>query len=180
MKTHYLLYLVLAALLCGCAQEEQTTEYYQRPLTSPGGKFALLPPAVQNTVRVEAGMTELVSVERLGTQESPIYAFGFSNPDIYPTLYVAPDGSVLRPDLTVAVGASEDSIAESTGSGMSNIKMDDLPLPVVVTIRQQAPTAEVDSITRLTSGPAVFYSVVFKDPLHHPRLLIRDNGNVMR
>jgi hypothetical protein len=179
MKTNYLLCVTLAALLCGCAEEETAYEYHQ-PLTSPGGKFALLPPAVQNTVRSEAGMTELVSVTRLGDESSRVYAFSFSNPDIYPTLYVAPDGSVLHPDMSVAVGASEDTIEASTGSAINNVKLDDLPLPVVLTIRQQAPTAEVDSITRLTSGLAVFYSVVFKDPAHHPRLLVRDNGSILQ
>jgi len=179
MKTHYLCCIIMAALLCGCAQNEPEHTYY-RPLTSPGGKFALLPPAVQNTVRAQAGMTELVSVSRMGTEESPVYMFTFSNPDIYPTLFVAPDGSVLRPDMTVAVGASVDTIAASTGSGIGNVKMDDLPLPVVVKIRDQEPTAEVDSLTRLTSGLAIYYSVVFKDPAHHPRLLIRDNGSLIQ
>jgi hypothetical protein len=58
--------------------------------------------------------------------------------------------------------------------------MDDLPPDVVLTIRHQAPTAEVESVSRLTSEGDVFYNVTFKDQSHHPKLLIRDDGKLVR
>jgi hypothetical protein len=177
MKTHSVWFVAMAAAaLCGCAVEE-TQMSYQHPLTSPGGVFATLPPAVQNTVRAEAGMAEIASISK---DAAPgVYEFQFRNSDIYPPLYVARDGSVLTPDLRVAVGASADTIAASTGSATSGLKMDDLPPNVVKTIRHHAPTAEVATIARLTSEGAVFYDVSFKDPTHNPVLIIRDDGTLI-
>lgn len=178
MKTHTLWVIAIAAALCGCAEETPVVTYHH-PLTSPGGKFARLPPAVQNTVRAEAGMTEITDISKDDENGETIYRIQFRSSDIYPPLYVASDGSVLTSDMTVAVGATVDTIAASTGSAVSGIKMDDLPANVVQTIRRQAPTAEVDTLNRLTSEGEVFYDVTFKDPARHPKLLIRDSGRLV-
>jgi hypothetical protein len=176
MKIYTLWFVAVAVALCGCVEEQPFS--YQQPLNSPGGVFATLPPAVQNSVRAQVGMAEIESISKEAAPR--VYEFRFRNSDVYPPLYVAPDGSVLNPDLTVAVGASEDSIAASTGSEASGLKMDDLPPEVVQSIRHQAPTAEVDSISRLTSNGGVFYDVTFKDPANHPKIMIRDDGKVFR
>jgi len=177
MKMNTLWFVAIAAALCGCANDYSGVTY-QQPLTSPGGIFATLPPAVQNSVRAEAGLAEIESINK---EAAPgVYEFRFKNSDIYPPLYVASDGSVLTSNLTVAVGASVDTIAASTGSAVSGLKMDDLPPNVVETIRHQAPTAEVQSVSRLTSEGDVFYNVTFKEPAHHPRLLIRDDGKLFQ
>lgn len=179
MKTTYTLWIVaLAAALCGCAQEPVVS--YTQPLTSPGGEFATLPPAVQNSVRAEAGMAEIESVTKNAQSATGVYEIRFRNAAVYPPLYLASDGSVLNSNMTVAVGASEDTIAASTGSESGGVKTDDLPPNVVLTIRHQAPTAEVDSITRVVTGKQTFYSVTFKNPQHHPGLMIRDDGHLMQ
>lgn len=176
MKTQSLWLIAVVAILSGCADYPQAT--YQQPLTSPGGVFATLPPAVQNSVRAEAGMAEISSISKEAAPE--VYEFHFRNSDVYPPLYVTSDGSVLTSNLTVAVGASKDSIAASTGSEASGLKMDDLPPNVVQTIRHQAPTAEVETLSRLTSEGDVFYNVSFKDAARNPKLLIRENGTLVR
>jgi len=176
MKTDSLWFVAIAIALCGCADETRMT--YHQPLDSPGGIFATLPPAVQNSVRAEVGTAEIATISK---EAAPgVYEFQFRNSEVYPPLYVASDGSVLTSNLTVTVGASEDSIAASTGSEASGLKMDDLPPNVVLTLRHQAPTAEVDSISRLTSENRIFYNFTFKDPLHHPKLLISDDGKLIR
>jgi len=178
MKTSALWFVAVAAVICGCAEPPPIS--YTQPLTSPGGEFATLPPAVQNSVRAEAGMAEISSVTKNANSVSGVYEIRFRNSDLYPPLYLASDGSVLTSNMTVAVGASEDTIAASTGSESSGVKTDDLPPNVILTIRHQAPTAEVDAISRVNSGGELYYSVTFKDPtLHHP-LLIRDDGHLMR
>lgn len=178
MKKYTLWCVALAAALCGCAEPPAVS--YTQPLTSPGGEFSTLPPAVQNSVRAEAGMAEIERVIKPGESASGVYEIRFRNADLYPPLYLASDGSVLTSNMTVAVGASEDTIAASTGSVSSGVKTDDLPPSVIVTIRHQAPTAEVDAISRVNSGNETFYNVTFKDPkLHHP-LMIRDDGHLMQ
>jgi hypothetical protein len=178
MKTHALWFVAITAALCGCAEPPLLS--YTQPLTSPGGDFATLPPAVQNSVRSEAGMAEIQSVTKNSDSASGAYEIRFRNAALYPPLYLASDGSVLTSNMTVAVGASEDTIAASTGSESSGVKTDDLPPNVILTIRHQAPTAEVDSISRINSGGQMFYSVTFKDPAHHPELMIRDDGHLMQ
>jgi hypothetical protein len=177
MKTPSILFVTVLAALCGCV-EEQPVMTYNQPLNSPGGEFATLPPAVQNSVRAEAGMGEIAAVTKNGEGPAKYYEIRFRNPVLYPPLYLATDGSVLNPDLTVAVGASADTIAASIGSVSSGVRMDDLPPSVIMTIRHHAPTAEVDTITRITSESQLFYSVTFKDPEHHPELLLHDDGKL--
>ena len=177
MKIYSLCLIAVAAILSGCASEDSRMTYEQ-PLTSPGGVFATLPPAVQNSVRAEVGMAEISDISK---EAAPaVYEFHFKNADVYPPLYVAADGSVLTSNLTVAVGASADTIAASTGSEASGLKLDDLPPNVVQTIRHQAPTSEVETITRITSEGDVFYNISFKDAARNHKLLIRENGTLVR
>jgi hypothetical protein len=180
MKLRALWFAVaVAAALCGCANQEPVVTY-SRPLISPGGEFEKLPPTVQNSVRAEAGSAPIQSIFKREHHGETIYEIDFSERDIFPPLYVASDGSVLTPNLAVAVGASKDTIEASTGTGTSTIKLDDLPPQVVETIRHSAPTAEVDSISRLTSQGDVFYDVTFRDGMRHRNLLIRDDGRLMQ
>lgn len=177
MKT-YLWSIAVLAALCGCAEQPLVT--YDQPLTSPGGEFSKLPPAVQNSVRAEAGMAEIERINRNPNGPTAVYEIRFRNEASYPPLYLATDGSVLNPDLTVAVGASKDTIAASTGSEASGVKMSDLPNNVILTIRRQVPTGEVDSISRVTAEGLMYYSVTFKDPTRHQALMIRDDGHLMQ
>ena len=105
MKFRSLFFLVLGGFLAGCASEPSTMTYHA-PLTSPGGKFSTLPPAVQNSVRAQVGSAEIETISKEASGDSRIYIFHFKNRDVFPPLYVASDGSVLTPDLQVAVGAT--------------------------------------------------------------------------
>jgi hypothetical protein len=178
MKKYTLWFVAIAAALCGCA--EQPLVAYDQPLNSPGGEFSKLPPAVQNSVRAEAGMAEIEKVIRNPEGPTGVYEVRFRNAAMYPPLYLASDGSVLTSNLNVAVGADVDTIEVSTGSEAGGVKMDDLPPNVIMTIRHQAPTAEVDAIGRVNSGKQIFYSVTFKNPARNPSLLIRDDGHLMQ
>lgn len=179
MKFQSLFFLALGGLLAGCASETPTMTYHL-PLNSPGGKFSTLPPAVQNSVRAQVGSAEIDKISKETSGDSRIYIFHFVNAQVFPTLYVASDGSVLTPDLQVAVGATQDTIEASTARVSSGIKFDTLPVDVVNSIRNHAPTSEVDSVQRITAGSDTFYDVFFKDPGHHPRLLISEDGKVVR
>ena len=178
MKIHPLVSIAIVAGLCGCAQPARTA--YREPLTTPGGEFSTLPPAVQSSVRTEAGAAEIDSISKQGYGDRTVYQFQFKNRAVNPPLYIASDGSILNSNQTVAVGASADSIAASTGNAVSGLKLDDLPPSVVQVIRHHAPTAEVDSIHRLTSQGNTFYNATFKDPDHHPKLLISDDGHLIQ
>lgn len=179
MKTYSLWLMGMATILAGCVEPTPLVRY-DRPLTSPGGEFSRLSPVVQNSVRAQAGMAEIDAITKETSGGSTIYVFHFKNAAIYPPLYVASDGSVLTSDLQVAVGVSADAIEASTGFGSNGVKLSDLPVRVVTTIRSQAPTAEVDSVQQISEGPQVYYEVFFKHPEFHPSLLIADDGRVMQ
>jgi hypothetical protein len=98
-----------------------------------------------------------------------VYKIYFADPVNFPTLYVAPDGSVLNPDLTVAVHARHGIRVEPA----------DVPPLVKKGIKERAPAGEVSYITVENWGARKVYVVTFKDETHSPRLLFGDDGSVL-
>src|SRR5262244_1574702 len=101
---------LILLLLAGCVgshgnSKEQPKTHYTRPLLSPGAQFATLPPPVQNAVRAQAGIQEITHITKDTSSGQVVYKIYFSEGQIFPPLYVAADGSVLHPDLRVAVPA---------------------------------------------------------------------------
>jgi hypothetical protein len=174
MKSHVFGAGLVALLMAGCATQDpfQNAEHrtvYNKPLTSPGAKFGALPPVVQRTVLAEAGPAEVVDVFRDTSTGRVFYKIYFRDADVFPPMYVAPDGSVLNPDLTVAVAAFH---------GL-RVKPDEVPVNVLKVIPQRAPAGEIAYVTLETWGGRVVYVVTFKDEAHNPRLLIASDGSVV-
>jgi hypothetical protein len=164
----------VAALLAGCAtpEEPQTAQHrsaYHKPLTSPGAKFGALPPVVQLTVLAQAGTEEVVDAVRDTSSGRVVYKISFRDPEVFPPLYVAPDGSVLNPDLTVAVSAVQGT----------RVKTADVPAKVMKAIPERAPTGEVAYISKETWGGRVVYVVTFKDQAHNPKILLGEDGALL-
>jgi hypothetical protein len=192
-------FIVLSIALVGCVRhhysevekpkpaavgDNTTTAHYKSiygyPLSSPGGKFTGLPPAVQNTVRAQAGAAELYDVVKDSNSGKTVYKIYFKNWELYPTLYVAPDGSVLNPDLTVAVAAPADYIGIATTGPVVGIKPGDLPPAVMKSIQEHAPTKEIAVINKETWNDKEVFIVTFKDPAHNPSLYVYADGTVIR
>jgi hypothetical protein len=175
MKSHVLGAVLVALLAAGCATqdnilpaEQRTT--YNKPLTSPGAKFGALPPVVQLTVLAEAGTAEVVDVFRDTSSGNVVYKIYFRDHDIYPRLLVAPDGSVLNEDLTVAVAAFH---------GL-RVKPNEVPVNVMKVIPERAPAGQIAYVTLETWGGRAIYVVTFKDEAHNPKLLIASDGTVVQ
>src|SRR5689334_11581063 len=118
MTKHFLMALSLAAMVAGCAHHREQIKHtsgpvttavvhektpFNKPLLSPGAQFGALPPAVQNTVIAEAGTEVIWDVVKDTSSGQTIYILYFENKNIYPPIYLARDGSVLNPYLTVAL-----------------------------------------------------------------------------
>src|SRR5262245_4918101 len=105
---------LLACLLGGCAEDNwhawhdwhawhenvetpQEVETFHNPLISPGAQFAALPPAVQNSIRAQTGGSDIDHVTKTTNSAGRVYVIYFKEAELYPPLYVAPDGSVLDP-----------------------------------------------------------------------------------
>jgi len=171
MKSPVLLAVSLAVLLTGCATPDkpQTAAHqtpYHKPLTSPGAKFGALPPVVQRTVLAEVGPEEVVDAVRDTSSGRVVYKIYFRDREIFPPLYVAPDGSVLNPDLTIAVNAMEGT----------RLKPADVPTKVMKAIPERAPVSDVAYVNKEAWGGRVVYVITFKDQAHNPKLLIGEDG----
>jgi hypothetical protein len=167
-----------ALLLAGCAGPTyapaglppvQHQNVYDKPLTSPGAKFSALPQVVQRTVLAEAGGAEVVDAVRDTSAGRVVYKVYFRDSEVYPPLFIAPDGSVLNPDLTVAVSATQ---------GV-RVKRSELPPKVVKAITDKAPGAEIAYINKEGWGDRIVYVVTFKDEAHFPKLLLAEDGTVV-
>ena len=174
MKLHVFAGVLVSVLLAGCATKDknQTARHetpYHKPLTSPGAKFGALPPIVQRTVLSQVGPEEVVDAVRDTSSGRVVYKIYFRDREVFPPLYVAPDGSVLNPDLTVAVAADLGT----------RVKLADVPPDVMKVIPERAPSSEVAYINRETWSSRVVYVVTFKDEAHNPKLLIAEDGTVL-
>ena len=174
MRAHVFQVLLVALLLAGCAtqskiEKAQHHTVYTKPLTSPGAKFGALPPVVQRTVLAEAGPAEVVDAVRDTSSGRVVYKIYFRDAEVFPPIFVGGDGSVLNPDLTVAVSAFH---------GI-RVKPEEVPATVKKVIPERAPSAEVAYIDLETWGGRTVYVVTFKDEAHNPRLLIASDGSLV-
>lgn len=195
MKKHFLLTLAMSGLLAGCVHHEQPVHHveavhhekelapaaFRKPLLSPGAQFGALPPPVQNTVIAEAGSEVIWDVVKDDHSGKTVYIIYFENQDIYPPLYVGRDGSVLNPDLTVAVHAPEyKAAALGANLGTATVKLTELPPKVLDVVHEQASHSEVSSIDKATWGNRVVYIITFKDELHNPKLYVEADGTLLK
>lgn len=175
---------IVLLLLVGCASrhDDVIATYqgvYHKPLMSPGGKFATLPPGVQNTVRAQTGSAEISQIidEKISGKE--VYTVLFQNRDLFPPLIMARDGSILNPNLTYAMGAPGDPGEVLTGSGSSGIRLSDLPPGTLKALQERAPGARVASIEKQTWGEQTVYTITFQDK-DRPRMYIASDGVVLK
>ena len=173
MKVSAFPWLLALILLAGCARQQPITPNtpYTKPLSTPGALFAELPQVVQNTVRSEAGMAEIVDVRTDTSSGRAVYKIAFRNRTIYPPMLVAADGSVLNPDLSVAVPPPQQIRPQ--------VKFSDLPLAVVRVLQDRPNTPEIASITRESWGDHTVYIFAFKDDIRNPKLYIVADGTVL-
>ena len=176
MKALVLPLILLVGLMAGCATKtdarkaaEQKTPYH-RPLTSLGAKFGALPPAVQGTVLAQAGSTDITDAIRDTSSGRAVYKIYFRDPDVFPPLFIAPDGSVLNPDLTIAVNAIHGN----------RVKASEVPPKVMKVIEEHGPAAGSSAISKEKWGDRVVYVVDFKDTAHYPRMFIAADGSIVQ
>jgi hypothetical protein len=185
MKTQYCATVsLLIMFVAGCVRNRELPRAqepipYGYALVSPGQKFGSLPPPAQNAVRAEAGAAEISDIARIPGTSVPTYKVYFRNYELYPPLYVDADGSILHPDLQVAMGAAQDTFGTLIGGGMSSLRLTELPATVQKVIQQRAPNVSVAHISKQTWGDRVVYIISFADEIHHPRLYVAADGTVL-
>ncbi len=176
--------VALGAALAACAPRPaaRTTEGqtpYHVPLTSPGTQFSRTPPAVQNTIRAEASTADIFDIVKDTSSGREVYRVYFTNSKLYPPLYIAADGSVLNPDLTVAVPAPTDATGGLSGGSVTGVKPSELPPKVVKVMQERAPGSEPDRIDKEVWGDRSVYIISFKNPTQYRKLYIAADGTVL-
>jgi hypothetical protein len=169
----------VSLLFSGCASEE-TVEAYHAPLTSVGARFGALPVAVQNTIRAQTGTADISDIVKEHRSIGTVYKVSYATEDLYPPLYVAPDGSVINPDMTVAVGATHDDTTVERGGAAGGLHFSDLPPGAAKVAEDIAPKEEIQSIDRQLWGNRVVYIVTFREGTRHPRLYVESDGTILR
>ncbi len=176
--------MVVLALFAGCAHRAPRAERaapppdpYHFPLSSPGSQFASLTPPVQNAIRAQVGGAQISQIIKDPvTGRVDVY---FVNDALFPPLHVARDGSILGPDLSVAVGAPRDESVALVGGPIAELKPADLPQRVSDTVRQKAPGAAIEHISKETWGNQPVYIITFRSGSKQPRLYISSDGTVV-
>jgi hypothetical protein len=174
-----LVVILSAAGFVGCAKYVPEPYPYHNSLYSPGEKFGSLPPAVQKTIRAQIGAAEMSDIRKLEEPVGVVYKVLMRDRNRYPPLYVASDGSVLYPDMTVAVMARQENIGALSGGPAGGLKFSDLPIRVANVVHEKEPTAEVEFIHEIYLGGSPYYEVSFKNAKHFPKLLIADDGTLV-
>jgi hypothetical protein len=174
---------VAAALLSGCctAPEDPVAAYpFTFPLSSPGEKFGGLPPAVQTSIRAQVGGADMRDIRKMNATPNGrvVYEIIFAESYRFPPLYVQSDGSVLFPDMTVAVAANRETFGALSGGAVGGLRVSDLPINVANTIYEKAPTAEVAYVNKIIAGDSAYYEVSFKGK-HTSKMLIADDGTLL-
>jgi hypothetical protein len=190
MKFYFLGALLLLSFFAGCARHRSTyatddnappqknaynpppqDNHYKNPLSTPGARFGSLPPVVQNTVRSEAGTAEIVDARKEISDGRIFYKISFRDYNNFPPLLVGADGSVLNPDLTVAIPAPQEPSQE--------LKLSDLPPPVKKVLEDRKLLGEVASISHEHWGNHMVYIVSFKEAAHQEKLHIVADGTML-
>lgn len=183
LLSHFIFLWLLGCLLLGCATPQRASmgpyrERYEKQLVSSGTHFVALPPAVQNTVRAETGSAGIADVARFTIGDRVVYQIFFQNHDLFPPLYVSSDGTLLDPNLMVAIGAPQDRSSIVTGGPVTGVTLNDLPPAVVKSLQRCVPDAVVDSIVKQVKGDQATYVVTFKDRAH-PAMQFASDGSVV-
>ena len=174
----------LTMLLSGCTTQPKPqaaiTPYpYDRPLQSIGALFVGLPPAVRNVVRAETGSAAIANIAKGSHSGRIVYIIYFENPEAFPPLYVSPEGSVLYPDLAVAIPAPREPGMVLPGSAVTGVKPAELPPNVLRVLKERAPNAEITYVNRESWGDRFVYIISFRDETHNPKLYVATDGTVL-
>ena len=176
---------VVLGVCAGCASHQENRHAhnetpYREPLVSPGAQFGSLSPAAQNALRAETGSAEIRDVVKKTINGRTIYEVHFQNEELYSPILVTQDGSLLNPDLTLAVGAPHDASEISAGAAAGGLKFEDLPPAVALVARRHAPISQIASIDREMWGNQIVYIVSFNDEVRYPKLYLASDGTVLK
>lgn len=143
---------------------------------SPGTKYGLLPSSVQRTITTQAGTAEIKDINKVtGSSSREVYEIKFRDPALNPTLYVAEDGTLISSGTHSYSGAPGTLGGTDVGSNYDMLK--GLPYPVQRALTEQAPKVPIVDVQK---SKHTIYEINFKDPNLNPKMLVTDEGVILR
>jgi len=151
--------------------EHQAANHYTTPLSTPGARFGLLPQVVQNTVRSEAGTAEIIDVKKETSGDKMYYKISFRDSVNFPPLLVGMDGSVLNPDLSVAIPAPQEPSVE--------VKLSELPPAVKKVVQDKQVAPQIASVSLENWGNHAVYVFNLKGDSHQQKMYVVADGTLL-
>jgi len=151
-------------------------QHYTAPHNS-GRQLTLsqLPPAVQKTMRAEAGNLNLENIHKVTRNGQTAYRASFDKAGMKARLTVGEDGSVLQYQETDRL-ALVTEVPKITSSGM---KVADLPQAVQTKVKDLAGKNTVGDVSKDTESGKPIYHVAFNDAGIHTDLVLDQSGKVL-
>lgn len=170
MKFSYILLLSGFTFATGCSRNN---------VEQASNDFNSLPAPVQQTVRARVPNGEITDVNKVNRDGTVAYEIQFRDSERHPAITVAQNGSLVKYDIGTAQGGTAGPTARERGSGSSS-DLTALPLPVQEAIQQNAPKADVASITRTEQNGNFVYEVQFVGKSGNPTLVVQPDGKVIQ
>ena len=170
MKNKIIPIVAAASMLVGCTKTSVKTA---------SEEFNELPAAVQKSVRASEPNAEVADVDKDTRNGLEVYKIDFREPDRHPSIWVAPDGTVLKTDTERAMGRAPETVNANKGSGAQS-ELSALPLPVQKAINENAPKAEVSSIRRNEQNGRIYYDIEYAGKKENPTIQVAEDGSVVR
>lgn len=136
--------------------------------TAPKLKLGATPDPVQQTIKKESAGKEIAAIERTTWNGKIAYRVTFEERGRNPELYVAEDGSLLKP-------------MEKPPALFVGTRFEELPAAVQQTIRREAGNGEILKIDRDSGrrGEAASYKIELKDARGAYQLRVSETGQVL-
>jgi uncharacterized membrane protein YkoI len=136
-----------------------------------------LPPAVQRTIRAQAGRANVEDIDRVTRAGQTHYEVGFKRDGQHTEIRVAENGSLLSGGAAAAAPTPTETTVQL--SAAQKVNFNDLPEPVKNTVRTHAGSAPIEDAEKgLWQGKTV-YEVAFKKDGRHTELQVAEDGSVL-
>lgn len=145
-----------------------------------GTQFEDTPPAVQETIRREAGNRKIADIDKERRTGQTIYEVEFQEPGRNIELHIAENGTIVQDSRKPgAVGAPERQPQTGFGAATREVKVSDLPQAVQDQIKSRDDLANVKRIQQTTRNGKIIYEVECEKDGKVSKLRITSEGTVL-
>lgn len=138
------------------------------------------PPAVQATIKREAGNREIADIDKETRSGRTLYEVEFKQPGRNVELHIAEDGSIVRDSRNVGTAPGE--VEKDTGRSAADkhLTLNDVPPAVQQAIKAAGDPSTLKPIQRKIKNGKTVYDVEFQKEGLNTRMEIAEDGTVLK